>query len=273
MIRDPNTVFEGSIPENYDRYLGPVLFEPFARNLVEGLAGRRPKSVLEIAGGTGIATRHLREQLGPNAYIVATDLNPGMLKYAQAKFDTTVNVEWVQADASALPFGADSFDAVVCQFGLMFVPTKSAAMREAFRVLCPGGVFVFNVWDRMEQNAFARIAHDTIRSFFQTEPPDFYEVPFALSDARVVRSLLKTAGFDAIESAPLKLPCRSATAAEFAIGLVRGNPVSTAIQERGVKTEEVIAAVAQKLAEHGGAAPFESTMQAFVWTAERIPSL
>jgi ubiquinone/menaquinone biosynthesis C-methylase UbiE len=273
MTRDANAVFEGTIPENYDRYLGPALFEPYARDLADRLAVRRPKSVLEIASGTGILTRHLRERLGPDAYIVATDLNPGMLNYAQAKFASTTNVEWDEADASALPFGPESFDAAVCQFGMMFVPDKRAAMREAFRVLRPGGAFAFNVWDRMEQNEFARIAHQTIASFFESDPPTFYEVPFGFSDARLIRTLLKDVGFDAIESSPIRLPCRSASAAELAIGLVRGNPVSAAIEERGGNIDEVISAVARKLAEHGGSAPFQSTMQALVWMAERIPNL
>lgn len=273
MNRDPNAVFDGAIPENYDRYLGPVLFEPYARDLAERVAPRKPKSVLEIACGTGILTRHLRARLGNDAYIVASDLNAGMLKYAQAKFEGTSNIEWDEADASALPFGAESFDAAVCQFGLMFVPDKEIAMREAFRVLRPGGVFLFNVWDRIENNVFARIAHQTIASFFDDDPPTFYQVPFGFSDARVIRAMLKQVGFDAIESSPLNLAFRSASAAELAAGLVRGNPVSSAIKERGGNIDEVISAVSQKLAEHGGSAPFQGTMQALVWMAERIPSL
>ncbi|MEP6603187.1 MAG: methyltransferase domain-containing protein [Spartobacteria bacterium] len=273
MNRDPNVVFDGSIPENYDRYLGPALFEPYARDLVERLAPRKPKSVLEIACGTGIVTRRLRAQLGRDVYLVATDLNPGMLEFARKKFTDDANIEWEIADAGALPFPDESFEAVVCQFGVMFAPDKEAAMREAFRVLKPGGVFLFNVWDSMQQNAFAQIAHETIASFFERDPPTFYEVPFGMHDARVVRGLLNRAGFDAVELSPVKLPCRSASAADFAIGLVRGNPVSTAIQERKVKIDNVISAVAKKLAERCGSAPYEDTMQALVWSAERIPSL
>jgi ubiquinone/menaquinone biosynthesis C-methylase UbiE len=273
MTPDPNVVFSGSIPQNYDRYLGPVLFEPYARDLVERLEPRKPKSILEIACGTGILTQRLRNEFGADVYIVATDLNAPMLEFARAKFTGAKNMEWQVADANALPFGDESFDAVVCQFGLMFAPDKEAAMREAYRVLRAGGVFVFNVWDALEKNPYAQIAHETIASFFDRDPPRFYEIPFGMHDARTIRGALKKVGFDAIESSLATLPLRARSADEFAIGLVRGNPVSTAIEERGGKIDNVISAVAKKISERFGAAPAESTMQALAWSAERIPRL
>jgi ubiquinone/menaquinone biosynthesis C-methylase UbiE len=273
MTADPNVVFSGAIPENYDRYLGPVLFEPYARDLVERLGPRKPRSVLEIACGSGILTHRLRAQFGSEVYIVATDLNAPMLEYARAKFPGAENLEWQVADACALPFGDESFDAVICQFGLMFAPDKEAAMGEAYRVLRAGGVFVFNVWDSLEKNPFAQIAHETIASFFDRDPPNFYEIPFSMHDARAIRTSLKKVGFDAIESSLVTLPLRAASAEEFAIGLVRGNPTATAIEERGGKIDNVIGAVAEKIAEQFGGAPAQSTMQALAWSAERIPRL
>jgi len=264
--RDSNVVFEGSIPENYDRYLGPTLFESFADDIVARLRGARPKSLLETACGTGILTGKVRDAF-PDARIVATDLNPGMLEFAQSKFLPNKNVEWREADASALPFPGGAFDAVVCQFGLMFVPNKEMAVREAYRVLGRGGVFLFNVWDSMAQNPFAQIAHATIGSFFDVDPPNFYEIPFSFYNVELIGILLETAGFKSIETSLVKLPCRSNSAADFAAGLVRGNPVATAIQERGVELEKVVDAVKETVAKRLGSAPVESTMQAYVWRA------
>jgi ubiquinone/menaquinone biosynthesis C-methylase UbiE len=127
MKRDINVVFEGSIPENYDRYLGPVLFEPFAEDMAARLKEEQPESVLELACGSGILTRRLRDTLSKTR-LVATDLNPGMIAHAQRKFSPSESVEWREADAAALPFRDGSFDAVVCQFGLMFVPEKELAL-------------------------------------------------------------------------------------------------------------------------------------------------
>ncbi len=267
MKRDPNVIFEGSIPENYDRYLGPALFEPFANDMAARLQRERPRNVLELACGTGILTSRLRDSLAPAVELVATDLNPAMFAFAQGKFSAKQNIKWQQADVVALPFPDGSFDAVVCQFGLMFVPDKQTAMRECYRVLSPRGVFLFNVWDSIERNPIGRIAYQTIASFFDRDPPNFYELPFGFYEADRIRGLLQRAGFKAIEASLVTLPCRSSSAADLAIGLVRGNPVSTAIEERGVDVDKVIRAVSQKIAEHCGSAPAESTMQGFVWRA------
>jgi ubiquinone/menaquinone biosynthesis C-methylase UbiE len=246
MKRDINVIFEGSIPENYDRYLGPVLFEPFADDIIARLKEAQPASVLEIACGSGILTRRLRDTFA-NTRLVATDLNPGMIAYAQRKFRPTENVEWREADAAALPFFDSSFDAVVCQFGLMFVPEKELAISEAYRVLSSGGVFLFNVWDSMEHNRFAQIAHKAIGSFFDVDPSTFYEIPFSFYDPTLIRDLLERAGFKSIEKSRVSFPCRSKSPAEFAIGLVRGNPTATTIEERGVDIDAVIQAVAREI--------------------------
>jgi len=267
MEHDRNVLFQGAVPGNYDRYLGPVIFEPGAEDLVLRLAGKKYERVLEIACGTGIVTRRLRDALPPTTEIVATDLNPDMFEFAKPKFGERENVIWQQADASALPFPNCSFDAAVCQFGVMFVPDKAAAMRESYRVLRSGGVFLFNVWDSFEANPFGQIAHATIASFFDHDPPRFYNIPFGFHDSTVIRKLLQDAGFKKVESFSEIKPCRSGSASEFATGLVRGNPVGAEATERGVDPEDLIVAVAKRITERFGDAPFESTMRAIVWHA------
>ena len=268
-MHDKNAIFGGSIPENYDRYLGPSFFEPFAKDLVARLDPKLHRNVLEIACGTGIVTRRLRDRLSGEAQLVATDLNPAMFALAQEKFDPKENVTSQEADAGALPFADASFDAVVCQFGVMFFPDKAAALGETWRVLRSGGVYLFNVWDSFEENPVARTAHETIASFFDRDPPSFYLTPFGFHDADLIRRLLQQAGFEEIEISTVKLPCRSSSAAQFAIGLVRGNPVAGAIEERGVSVDRVVEAVETKLGQCFGVAPVETTMQALVCHAVR----
>jgi ubiquinone/menaquinone biosynthesis C-methylase UbiE len=270
MTHDRNVLFQGSIPENYDRYLGPVLFEPYAQDLAGRLRDKKLNSVLEIACGTGIVTRRLCDALPPTTEIVATDLNDDMFEFARPNLKTAANLRWQQADASALPFGHESFDAIVCQFGLMFVPDKPAAMGEAYRVLRRGGVFLFSVWDAIDVNPFGQIAHTTIASFFDHDPPRFYQIPFSLCDSNAVREILENAGFESIELFVETKPCHSKSAREFATGLVRGNPVGGELTERGVDHEAVIDAIEERLAERFGAAPCQSTMRAIVWQANRL---
>ncbi|MBV9959547.1 MAG: class I SAM-dependent methyltransferase [Acidobacteria bacterium] len=261
--------FIGSIPENYDLYLGPALFEPYADDLVKRL-NVAEGAVLELACGTGIVTRRLRDRLPSGVRLVATDLNEAMLAYAARKFGAEEAVEWRPADACELPFPDESFEAVVCQFGLMFVPDKERALSEAHRVLKPGGALLFSVWDAIERNDLAHIAHQTIKTFFEDDPPKFYEVPFSLHDTEAVRALVNGAGFREIELTLLKFPSISPSAAEAAKGLVEGNPVIGAIQERRpADVERIEAAVADALAARYGESPVRAEMQAFVCTARR----
>jgi ubiquinone/menaquinone biosynthesis C-methylase UbiE len=226
--------------------------------------------VLELACGTGIVTRALRERLPRGARLTATDLNEAMLSYAARKFSPEDAVEFRQADACELPFPDESFDAVVCQFGFMFVPDKPKAFREARRVLKSGGTLLFNVWDAIERNDLAHVAHKTIAGFFEKDPPDFYQVPFSMHDSRAVEALVRGAGFKDVEVTRLALPSVSPSAAEAARGLVEGNPVIAAIRERmPSEVGNVVRAVADALADGFGDNPVKARMAAFVFKATR----
>jgi ubiquinone/menaquinone biosynthesis C-methylase UbiE len=265
-----NVAFVGSIPENYDRYLGPVLFEPYAQDLVERIKVPEGGRLLEIACGTGIVTRHLRDRLPPTVKIVATDLNEAMISYARQKFRADENIEWKPADALDLPFGDESFDAVVCQFGLMFFPDKQRGVNEAYRVLKPDGQYTFSVWDAIERVDLAKATETVIKQFFPENPPDFYDIPFSFHEQDRLRLVLMTAGFREIAIEAVPFPCVSSSARDAAHGLIHGNPVISAINERDpAKAPEIESALAEKIAAEFGAAPVGAHMQAIVCSGVR----
>ncbi|MEX1185685.1 MAG: methyltransferase domain-containing protein [Gemmatimonadaceae bacterium] len=269
--------FVDSVPEIYDLHLGPLFFGQYARDLATRLAAsERPvRKVLEIAAGTGILTEQLARLLPAEASIVATDLNPPMLAVAQKRLQGEASgsrIEWREADATTLPFSDGSFDAVVCQFGCMFFPDKPRAASETHRVLAPGGRWLFNVWGSLEENPIPRIAHETITSYFTDDPPQFYKVPFSMHEEESTRELVAGAGFSDVTVIPLPFAAEAASARHAAIGLVRGNPVLAAIEERGtVGADEIIEAIAAALARELGDGPLRAPMLAYVVSGRKAP--
>ncbi len=182
-------VFAGSIPENYDRYMVPLIFESFAEDIAQRVARTSPSAVLETAAGSGVVTRALAPRLSPNASYVVTDLNQPMLDYAAARQVADSRISWRKADAQALPFEDAAFDLVCCQFGVMFFPDRQSGYREAKRVLKPGGCFLFNVWDRIEENVFANDVTNALAEVFPSDPPRFLaRTPHGYHDTALIRS-------------------------------------------------------------------------------------
>ena len=242
--------FSGSIPENYDKYLGPLLMVPYAHDLARRLPIHGLHDVLEIACGTGIVTQALRDRLAEETRLVATDSSADMLKFAQSK-PMSKKVEWKVADATNLPFKDNSFDMVVCQFGAMFFPDKAKGFQEIFRVLRPGGRVLFNTWDKLQHNDFFRIAHEVVSQMFENNPPSFYQIPYGFYDHFEIRTILRKAGYCDIALSTLEVKTQ-ADAADAAKGMVEGNPISDEIRSRLGKdikeaTERVERAVASEL--------------------------
>ena len=262
--------FIGSIPEHYDQGLGPMIFVDYAADISQRVATYNPARVLETAAGTGIVTRRLRDLLPPAARLTATDLNPPMLEIARTKFRPGEQVEFQPADAMALPFAEQSFDAVVCQFGVMFFPDKDKSFREVFRVLAPGGRYLFNVWDAHRHNPFGRIGHEVAGSFFPADPPQFYKVPFSCHQIDPIKESLIEAGFSDINAAVVRLEKEIPNAANFARGMVYGNPIIDQIRARGgVEPERVVDALVQALSRAFGADPGSMPLQAIVFSARK----
>ena len=260
--------FTGSIPQFYDRYLGPVIFFPYAEDLAARIQCPPGGRVLETACGTGIVTRRILNVLPSDARLVATDLNEPMIEHARSTLPRDERLEFRVADAMALPFDDATFDRVVCQFGVMFFPDKLAGAREAKRVLKRGGTYTFNVWDSFAHNPFGRITHETIASLFPTDPPAFYLTPFGYFDPASIRAALDQAGFSDIRVEHVARNSQAVSAASFAEGAVRGNPVLMMIEERGtVPVERVTEAVAGALAKELGEAPMRCPLRALVVTA------
>jgi len=262
--------FVGSIPEHYDRSLGPVVFIDFAADIARRVAACGPARVLETAAGTGIVTRKLRDLLPAGTRLTATDLNPPMLDVAREKFRADESVDFRPADATTLPFPDDSFDAVVCQFGVMFFPEKDKSYREIHRVLTPGGRYLFNVWDGHRYNQFGRIAHEVAGGFFPADPPQFYKVPFSYHQIDAIKESLIGAGFVDINIAILRLEKEIPDAALFARGLIYGNPIIDQIRTRGgVDPDRIVDAVAQRLRVEFGTDPGRMTLQAIIFSASK----
>lgn len=229
--RPINVQFSGSIPRNYDEYLGPLFFEPFSLLLAERIAALAPSAVLELACGTGRLTRHIAQRLDKSARIVATDINPAMLEFAKEQLPNE-NIEWNAVDAVSLPYPDKSFDLVVVQFGVMFYSDRVKAYREAVRVLRPGGRMLFTCWNHVGANPAAQATQGVVQKFFPVDPPAFYTIPFAYHESVLIREEVLTAGFDRVQIELLEPEGHAHTASDAAMGLLEGSPIHTAIVDR-----------------------------------------
>ena len=268
---DTDKVFTGSIPAFYETYLVPLIFEPYAADLVNRLASRSLTRVLEIAAGTGVVTRTLAAVLPERVSIVATDLNQSMLDHAAA-LGTRRPVEWRQADGMQLPFEDGSFDAVVCQFGVMFFPDKSKAFSEARRVLRPGGVFVFNVWDRIKENEFADTVTTALESVFPQDPPRFLaRTPHGYYDRPTIERDLAQGGFNT--SSQVATVAARSWAASYrhpAIAYCQGTPLRNEIEARGPsRIADATDVAAEAIAQRFGREAVDSKIQAHIVTIAR----
>lgn len=264
-------IFAGYIPKFYEDYMVPMLFAPYAVDVAARVAAREPKDVLEIAAGTGVVTRELASVLPTSAAITATDLNQPMLDHA-ASLGTKRPVTWRQADAMALPFDDESFDVVVCQFGVMFFPDKAKAYAEARRVLRRGGAFIFNTWDGLEENEFASTVNAALATLFANDPPRFMaRVPHGYFDRATIARDVASGGFMSTpEITTIAKRSRAKSARDVALAICQGTPVRNEIETRdAARLEEATDAAAAAIAKRFGAGAVEGKMQAHVVSVRR----
>ena len=264
-------VFTGSIPAIYDRFMVPMIFEPYAQEVAERVARLKPGKVLEMATGTGVVTRAMAAKLGPDTEIVATDLNQPMLDTAASLQDRQGRVTFRQADAQALPFEDETFDVAVCQFGVMFFPDKAQGYREARRVLKPGGTYIFAVWDRLSTNEFVAVVDAALARRFPDDPPKFMErTPHGYYDVEAITSALMEAGFADASSETIDKVSHAPSALDAATGYCQGNPNRAEIEARAPgELQSITEIAASALADRFGTGPIEGRIRAHVITAVR----
>jgi ubiquinone/menaquinone biosynthesis C-methylase UbiE len=262
-------VFAGSIPENYDRHMVPLIFEPYAADLAQRAASLSPSSVLETAAGTGVVTRALAPRLPPRASYIVTELNQPMLDYAASRQTPDNRIKWRQADALALPFENASFDLVCCQFGAMFFPDRSSAYREAKRVLKPGGYFLFSTWDRIEENVFANDVTNALAEIFSNDPPCFMaRTPHGYHETALIRSELEQAGFSRVVIETRAEQSRASSPRIPAVAYCQGTVLRNEIEARGAgKLEAATDYATSVIADKHGSGEVAAKIQAHVIVA------
>jgi SAM-dependent methyltransferase len=247
-----------------------LIFEPYAVDLAARLVRLSPKKVLEMAAGTGVVTRAMAATLPRDTSITATDLNQPMLDTAAA-LGTKRPVLWQQADAMTLPFEDETFDAVVCQFGVMFFPDKAKAFSEARRVLRPGGTFLFNAWDRIEENEFADTVTEALAPLFPANPPRFLaRVPHGYSDRITIQLDLAGGGFSRHpEIHTIAARSKAASPRIPAFAYCQGTPLRNEIEARDGSLAEATDVATDAVARRFGVGAVDGKIQAHVIAIEK----
>jgi ubiquinone/menaquinone biosynthesis C-methylase UbiE len=268
-MSETDKVFAGSIPEHYDRYLVPLIFEDFAEDIAQRVASLSPSAVLETAAGSGVVTRALTPKLSRDASYIVTDLNQPMLDYAATRQAADIRITWRRADAQALPFEDHAFDVVLCQFGVMFFPNRQSGYREAKRVLKRGGRFLFSVWDRIEENVFANDVTNALAEVFPNDPPRFLaRTPHGYHDTALIRNELEKAGFSNLMIETKAAQSRASSPRHPAIAYCKGTPLRNEIEARdAAKLDAATDHAASVIANRHGKGEVAAKIQAHVIVA------
>jgi ubiquinone/menaquinone biosynthesis C-methylase UbiE len=264
-----NPVFSGSIPAIYDRFMVPLIFAPYAEEVAGRAKSIMPGHVLETAAGTGVVTEALHRAL-PDAEMIATDLNEPMIEQAARRVRSDA-VSFEVADAQELRFADESFDLVVCQFGVMFFPDKVRGNAEARRVLRDGGRYLLVIWDKVERNLATMVAGRAVAEMIPGEAGRFYErIPFKYHDPALIEQDLRAAGFERIDIETVERRSRAASARDAAVALVQGTPMRADIEEVAPGQLEAATDAAERaLRQFEGAGGFDAPMSAHIVTATK----
>ncbi len=256
--------FTGSVPRNYDNFMGPILLNSYAADLVNRVKGTGKIKVLELAAGTGRVTKPLLAAL-PDAQILATDISEDMMDIAKESI-ISENLNWQNVNMMEIPFADNEFDLIICQFGLMFVPNKPKALTEMYRVLKPGGQLLFNTWGNLDLNPVWQISFNLFRETFGELPMLKENGPFGLPAVEPVIELMAVANFTNITGTEVHKMTEVASASTVANGFLMTQPM---LKDK----PDVFAAMYQKLQqallEKLGDNPLRSPLLALVFEATK----
>ena len=246
--------FTSEDAENYDRYIGPILFEPYGQYMASQVNATDVSSVLEVACGSGRLTRHLRKVLPAHVRLFATDLSADMLRIAQHDLNNN-GIIFQTEDIQKLSFPDDSFDLVICQFGMMFLPDKQKGFDELYRVLRPGGKLMIFTWDdTLNLPLFKILIDDLILPHFKDEDTTRFKTPFSLHDAKTLDGWMKNSGFKHAKSDKISLPSGNSTAELIVTALFTKHPLGKEIMAKDPDAFEPIALkFAERIMEQFGA--------------------
>ena len=259
--------FVGNVPENYERYLVPSIFAPWALDLVE-LAALRPRErVLDIACGTGIVARTAARRLNDAASVVGLDLSAPMLEVARSAAKVEgLAAEWREGNAAELPLADATFDVAFCQQGLQFFPDRPTALSEIYRILVPSGRLVLSVWRGIERSPGFAVLADALTHHIGPEAGALMTSgPFVLSNSEALRTLITEAGFSDITVRSALKTLRFPSPDEFAVRYVSGSALASFVSGADDDTRSAfLAEVKEKLQryvdEQGLAFPIESNV-------------
>lgn len=265
MSSHPQWQFVGSVPENYERYLVPTIFGPWALDLVEVAGTRLGEHVLDVACGTGIVARTAAHRVGSGGTVVGLDISAPMLDAARAVAAAEgLSIEWREGNAMKLPLPDGAFDLVLCQQGLQFFPDRPAALREMRRVLQPAGRLALSVWRAIGGSPGFAVLAEALSHHISSEAGALMTSgPFGLDQAEVLRALIAGADFREITIRPavktLRYPSPDEFVRRYVAGSALAGPVAAADDNARVALlAEVSAGLRQYVDDQGLAFPIES---------------